>query len=66
VIEKVRKLMLESVEELVSKRKMDERKPTRATGKMEEQKLRSKGDERQLQEKFWGPGGFQPRWEAHE
>jgi hypothetical protein len=32
VIEEIRKLMLESAEELVSKRKLDERKPARAAG----------------------------------
>jgi hypothetical protein len=36
VIEEIRKLMLESVEELVSKRKLDERKPARAVRKMQE------------------------------
>jgi hypothetical protein len=66
VIEEIRKLMSESAEELVSKRKLDERKPTRETRKMQEQKQRSRGAKRQLQEKVWDLGGFQPRWKSHE
>jgi hypothetical protein len=38
VIEEIRKLMSESTEESVSKRKLDERKPARAVGMMQEQK----------------------------
>jgi hypothetical protein len=45
---------------------LDEKEPTRATRMMQEQKQRSRGAERQLQEKVWDPGGFQPRWRAHE
>jgi hypothetical protein len=33
---------------------------------MQQQQWRSRGAERQLQEKVWDPGGFQPRWKAHE
>jgi hypothetical protein len=66
VVEEIRKLMLESVEELVSMRKLGNRKPARAARMMQEQKQRSRGAERQLQEKVWDPGGFQPRWKAHE
>jgi hypothetical protein len=47
-------------------RKLDEGKPTRVARKMQEQKQQSRGAERQLQEKVWDPGGFQPCWKAHE
>jgi hypothetical protein len=33
---------------------------------MQEQKQWSRGAERQLQEKFWDTGGFQPHWKDHE
>jgi hypothetical protein len=45
VIEEIRKMMLESAEEVVSKRKLDERKPTRAMRKMQEQKLQQRSRE---------------------
>jgi hypothetical protein len=66
VIEEIRKLMSNSDKEAINKEKIDKRKPTRASAKMQEQQQRSKGAERQLQEKFWDPGGFQPRWKDHE
>jgi hypothetical protein len=66
VIEEIRKLMLDSIEESVNIRKLDEKKISQDVGKMQEQKKRSRGAERQLQEKVWDPGGFQPRWRAHE
>jgi hypothetical protein len=65
VVEEIRKLMLGSVEEAVSKEKLDRKEPARAE-KMQEQQQRSRGAERQLQEKVWDPGGFQPSWKAHE
>jgi hypothetical protein len=36
VVEEIRKLMLELIEELVSRRKLGNRKPTQATGMMQE------------------------------
>jgi hypothetical protein len=66
VVEEIRKLMLESAEELVSTRKLRNRKPARAVRMMQEQKQQSRGAERQLQEKVWDPGGFQPHWKFHE
>jgi hypothetical protein len=36
VVEEIRKLMLESTEDLVNMRKLDERKPARATRMMQE------------------------------
>lgn len=33
---------------------------------MKEKKQPSRGAKRQLQEKVWDPGGFQPRWKDHE
>jgi len=38
VVEEIRKLMLDSTEELVSMRKMGNKKPTRAVGMMQEKK----------------------------
>jgi hypothetical protein len=58
--------MLGSAEELVSTRKLEKRKLEQSTGIMQEQKQRRKGAERQLQEKVWDPGEFQPRWKSHE
>jgi hypothetical protein len=66
VIEGIRKMILESVEESLSTRKMDEREPTQAVGMMQEQKKQSSGAKRQLQEKVWDPGGFQPCQRAHD
>jgi hypothetical protein len=66
VIEEIRKLMSESAKESISKRKLDEKKLAQAVGKMQEQEQRSRGAERQLQEKIWDPSGFHPRWRAPE
>jgi hypothetical protein len=66
VIEEIRKLMLGSIEEAVSKENLDRKEPARAAEKMKEKQQRSRGVERQLQEKFWDLGGFQPSWKSHE
>jgi hypothetical protein len=66
VIEEIRRLMLRSAQEVVSKEKLDRKEPARETGEMQEQQRNERGAERQLQEKVWDPGGFQQSWEAHE
>jgi hypothetical protein len=60
VIEGIRKIILESVEESLRTRKMDEREPAQAVVMMQKKKKQSSGAKRQLQEKVWDPGGFQP------
>jgi hypothetical protein len=59
VIEEIRKLMLRSVEETVSKEKLSRRDPAIAVGKQQQQQQQSRGVGKQLQEKVWDPGGFQ-------
>ena len=58
--------MSESTEKSVRKRSLDEEKPSRIVGMMHEEQWQSRGAERQLQEKIWDPGGFQPHWRAQE
>jgi hypothetical protein len=63
VIEEIRRLMLRSAQEVVSKGKLKEEacKSSRA-----EQQQQSSGAGGQLQRRVWDPGGFQQSWEAHE
>jgi hypothetical protein len=66
VIEEIRKLMLRSAEETVSKEKLSRRDPAIAAGKQQQQQQQSRGAGRQLQVRVWDPGGFQQSWRAHE
>jgi hypothetical protein len=58
VIEGIRRLMLRSAQEYVSRKKMSRRKPAIAAGKKQQQQQRS-GAYGQLQRTVWDPGGFQ-------
>jgi hypothetical protein len=63
-VEEIRKMMLRSAAESVSKG-MNRREPAIVAGKMQQQ--RSGGADGQLQRTVWDPGGFQQQsWEAHE
>jgi hypothetical protein len=66
VIEEIRKLMLRSEEETVSKEKLSRRGPSIAVGKQQQQQKQRRGAGRQIQEKVLDLGGFQPNWRAHE
>jgi hypothetical protein len=66
VIEEIKKLMLRSAEETVSKEKLNRRDPAIAAGKQQQQQQQSIGASRQFQRKIWDPGGFQHSWSAHE
>jgi hypothetical protein len=66
VIEEIRKLMLRSTHETVSKEKLSRRDPTIAARKKQQQQQNNKGEGRQLQVRVWDPGGFQQSWRAHE
>jgi hypothetical protein len=66
VIEEIRRLMLRSAHESVSKEKLSRRKPAIAAGKKQQQQQQSSGADGQLQRIVWDPGGFQQSWEAHE
>jgi hypothetical protein len=66
VIEKIRRLMLRSAQEVVSKGKLSRRKPTREAGKKQQQR-QSNGADGQIQRIVWDPGGFQQQsGGAHE
>jgi hypothetical protein len=70
VIEKIRRLMLRSAQEAVSRRKLNNKEPARAAGKKKQQQQQQhswRGARGQLQGKVWDPGGFQ-HWRrgAHE
>jgi hypothetical protein len=65
VIEKIRRLMIESAE-TASKEKLG-REATVASSKQQAAAQQGDGADEQLQKFVWDPGGFQQlRWEAHE
>jgi hypothetical protein len=57
--------MLNSVEEVSRKEKLNRENLTREAWKKQQQQQR-RGVGGNLQEKFWDPRGFQQSWEAHE
>jgi hypothetical protein len=62
VIEEIKRLMLESAQETVSRRRLNRGRPAIATEKKQQhqqKKQQGKGADEQLQEKVWDPGGSQ-------
>jgi hypothetical protein len=67
VIEEIRRLMLRSAQESISKGEAEQKEAYIAAGKkQQQQQQQSSGADGQLQRIVWDPGGFQQSWEAHE
>jgi hypothetical protein len=65
VIAEIRKLMLRSAQESVSREKLSRRKPAIAAGKKQQTTTRQ-WSRWTAPKRVWDPGGFQQSWEAHE